>query len=196
MCAALLDSTCGSATIHSFTALAGDPLELCSCSPPRLDHAPLRLDPGRRRRRFALAATTYVDPRNGNQGNGQTTPAGTSKQLLAERPLCFYFCGEARGRRLSLIGVPLRFPFPEGSRPWGLEKQRSVRTSWIDMPPPRRTPSPPDTCKRVSTLVATPLARHRPRPFHRVADRSRKLESASLLSRFDGRQNPPQHHDW
>ncbi|KAK0749038.1 hypothetical protein B0T18DRAFT_96564 [Schizothecium vesticola] len=87
------------------------PPETGSCSPGTR--------PGRRRRRIALAATTYVDPRNGNQGKGQTTPAGTSKQLLAERPLCFYFCGEARGRRLSLIGVPLRFPFPEGSRPLG-----------------------------------------------------------------------------
>ena len=63
-------------------------------------------------------------PATATRETGRRQPAGTSKQLLAERPLCFYFCGEARGRRLSLIGVPLRFPFPEGSRPLGTREAK------------------------------------------------------------------------
>lgn len=99
---------------------------------------------------------------NDTRRHQQTTARGASSLFL--------FLWRSQGPQIKLNWSATRVSFPGRIEAIeNLEKHTSARratscTSWIDMPPPRSTPSPPDTCKRVSTIVATPLARHRPRP--------------------------------
>lgn len=124
---------------------------------------------------------------NDTRRHQQTTARGASSLFL--------FLWRGQGPQIKLNWSATRVSFPGRIEAIeNLEKHTSARratpcTSWIDMPPPRSTPSPPDTCKRVSTIVATPLARHRPRPSTGQRTGLAKPQSASLSSRFHRRQN-------